>query len=57
MEELPNINCLNIKQFGISVPVVTVGQLNFRKNGLLSFLYLSFYNYLITNYLQYIICI
>ena len=43
MEELSNINCLNIKQFGISVPVVTVGQFNFRKNDLLSFLYLSFF--------------
>lgn len=41
MEELPNINCLNIKQFDISVPVVTVGQFNFRKNDFLSFLYLS----------------
>ena len=57
MEELSNINCLNIKQFGISVPVVTVGQFNFRKNDLLSFLYLSFFNYLIINYLQYIIFI
>ena len=41
MEELSNTNCLNIKQFGISVPVVTVGQFNFRKNDFLSFLYLS----------------
>ena len=41
MEELSNINYLYIKQFGISVPVVTVGQFNFRYNGFLSFLCLS----------------
>ena len=41
MEELSNTNCLYIKQFDMSVPVVTVGQFNFRKNDLLSFLYLS----------------
>ena len=57
MEELSNTNCLYIKQFDMSVPVVTVGQFNFRKNDLLSFLYLFFKNYLIINYLQYIICI
>ena len=42
MEEQFNINCLYIKQFGTSVPVVTVGQFNFRQNDFLSFLHLSF---------------
>ena len=41
MEELSNTNYLYIKQFDMSVPVVTVGQFNFRKNDFLSFLYLS----------------
>jgi hypothetical protein len=54
MEELSNINCLYIKQFGISVPVRTVGQFNFRQNDFLSF-FTPFcsYNYLIINHLQY----
>ena len=42
IEELSNINHLYIKQFGMSVPVVTVGQFNFRQNDFPSFLYHSF---------------